>query len=223
MRDWLEERVVWLQEHFIAVEVVTCAIAIVAIIYSGLQYYSLAQEYAMAKEQLASTTATYKKITSDLRNKFAVVVSRNTSLSDTLTAEQQKNQEFANTIKGVQGQVAVLKKLSETDKELLQKYSKVYFLSENYEPTSTVLIASMYLNDPKGEQRFHTEALSFLTRMIDDASLANINLKIISAYRSFGYQSTLKTDYKTTFGTGANAFSADQGYSEHQLGTAVDI
>ena len=26
-----------------------------------------------------------------------------------------------------------------------------------------------------------------------------------------------------TYGTGANAFSADQGYSEHQLGTAVDL
>lgn len=25
------------------------------------------------------------------------------------------------------------------------------------------------------------------------------------------------------YGTGANAFSADQGYSEHQLGTAVDL
>jgi D-alanyl-D-alanine carboxypeptidase len=26
-----------------------------------------------------------------------------------------------------------------------------------------------------------------------------------------------------TYGTGANKFSADQGYSEHQLGTAVDF
>ena len=48
-------------------------------------------------------------------------------------------------------------------------------------------------------------------------------MKIASAYRSFGYQGTLKSDYKTTFGSGANAFSADQGYSEHQLGTAVDV
>ena len=51
----------------------------------------------------------------------------------------------------------------------------------------------------------------------------NIDIKIISAYRAFGTQSTLKSSYRMTYGTGANAFSADQGYSEHQLGTAVDF
>jgi D-alanyl-D-alanine carboxypeptidase len=50
-----------------------------------------------------------------------------------------------------------------------------------------------------------------------------INLRIISAYRSFGSQSELKSSYLMTFGSGANKFSADQGYSEHQLGTALDF
>jgi D-alanyl-D-alanine carboxypeptidase len=50
-----------------------------------------------------------------------------------------------------------------------------------------------------------------------------VQLKIISAYRSFGEQATLKAEYKVTYGSGANAFSADQGYSEHQLGTAIDL
>jgi zinc D-Ala-D-Ala carboxypeptidase len=46
---------------------------------------------------------------------------------------------------------------------------------------------------------------------------------VLSAYRSFDTQSALKTEYKQTYGSGANTFSADQGYSEHQLGTAVDL
>ena len=45
-----------------------------------------------------------------------------------------------------------------------------------------------------------------------------------SAYRSFAEQRALKGDYTVTYGAGtANSFSADQGYSEHQLGTAVDF
>ena len=51
----------------------------------------------------------------------------------------------------------------------------------------------------------------------------NVSLEISSAYRSFGTQSSLKSSYLVTYGSGANQFSADQGYSEHQLGTAVDL
>jgi D-alanyl-D-alanine carboxypeptidase len=47
---------------------------------------------------------------------------------------------------------------------------------------------------------------------------------VVSAYRSFGEQSSLKASYKRTYGAGtANSFSADQGYSEHQLGTTIDF
>ena len=214
---------VWLQKHFIAIEFVTWAIALAALAYSGMQYYSLSQEYAALKSELASTTSTYRQVTTNWREKFAAVVSRNDTLATTLSVEQQKNSEFQNQITGVQGQVELLKKLAETDKELLQKYSKVYFLSENYEPATTTLLASKYLLETKSEQRFHASAQPFLTRMIDDAATAGVQLKIASAYRSFGYQSSLKADYKTTYGSGANAFSADQGYSEHQLGTTLDF
>jgi LAS superfamily LD-carboxypeptidase LdcB len=52
---------------------------------------------------------------------------------------------------------------------------------------------------------------------------SSLDLKILSAYRSFGEQGILKSGYKTFYGSGANQFSADQGYSEHQLGTTVDF
>jgi D-alanyl-D-alanine carboxypeptidase len=48
-------------------------------------------------------------------------------------------------------------------------------------------------------------------------------LRVVSAYRSFAEQMTLKSGYRVQYGTGANAFSAEQGYSEHQLGTTVDF
>ena len=70
---------------------------------------------------------------------------------------------------------------------------------------------------------FHASALSYLEKMINRAKRDDVILKIVSAYRSFGTQSILKNNYLTTYGSGSNQFSADQGYSEHQLGTAVDI
>jgi len=65
--------------------------------------------------------------------------------------------------------------------------------------------------------------LPFLEDMIEDATAAELNLKIVSAYRSFAEQSSIKSSYTMVYGSGANQFSADQGYSEHQLGTTVDF
>ena len=223
MREWAEEWAAWLHEHFVAVEFVTCAIAVIILAYGGLQYYSLAQEYAAAKAQFASTTSAYQRVTSSLRDKFSVVVSRNSVLSDSLTAEQTRNEKFQAEINGVKGTVDTLKKLSETDKELLQKYSKVYFLNENYVPSNLSVIDIKFLSNANAEQEFHSKALPFLTKMLEASDADGVHLRVASAYRSFGAQANLKSEYKTTFGSGANKFSADQGYSEHQLGTAVDF
>jgi D-alanyl-D-alanine carboxypeptidase len=60
--------------------------------------------------------------------------------------------------------------------------------------------------------------------MIAEAKEDGVDLKVISAYRSFETQTDLKSTYKVIYGAGsANQFSADQGYSEHQLGTTVDV
>jgi len=60
--------------------------------------------------------------------------------------------------------------------------------------------------------------------MIDTASSSGVAFYALSAYRSFAEQKALKGEYEMTYGAGtANSFSADQGYSEHQLGTAVDF
>jgi D-alanyl-D-alanine carboxypeptidase len=117
-----------------------------------------------------------------------------------------------------------LKKIIETDKELLQKYSKVFFLNENYTPEKLESIPFKFVSNPEKTLEFHAEALNFLEDMLNDALDDDITLKVLSAYRSFDTQSALKTSYKVTYGAGtANAFSADQGYSEHQLGTTVDL
>jgi len=147
----------------------------------------------------------------------------NSSLSDTLSVEQSRNGLFETQIQAITGTVGTLQKLKDTDKELLQKYSKIYFLNENYIPSSLTAIATSSVYESSRVQLYHAKALPFLEAMMSAASATNTPLLVISAYRSFGEQSILKANYKMTYGSGANKFSADQGYSEHQLGTAVDL
>jgi D-alanyl-D-alanine carboxypeptidase len=96
-------------------------------------------------------------------------------------------------------------------------------LSENYVPASLTKIDPGYVYNTKTDLLFYSETLPFLNVLMSTAQVDKIDIKVISAYRSFGTQSGLKSSYKVTYGTGANKFSADQGYSEHQLGTAVDF
>lgn len=147
----------------------------------------------------------------------------NQGLQSKLLEEKNINNGFATQIGQISSNVGTLIKLSQTDEELLQKYSKVYFLNENYKPSNLSNIDSKYLSDPKKTLQIHTNVLPFLTRLMDAAAASNVKLQILSAFRSFDTQSALKQNYKFIYGSGANAFSADQGYSEHQLGTAVDF
>lgn len=142
----------------------------------------------------------------------------------------QKINEKEGVISAFQGQlssitstVGTLEKLAATDQELLAKYSKIYFLNENYVPKSLTPIDAKYLNKAATNIEIHSQVWPFLERLLRDANADGQHLLVASAYRSFATQSSLKTSYKVTYGSGANSFSADQGYSEHQLGTALDF
>lgn len=149
---------------------------------------------------------------------------KNTSLlSSVLLETQTNNQALQNIINSISGQVGNLEKLAQTDKELLQKYSKVYFLNEHYVPISLTLINPKYVSIPSSGLQIHSNVDKYLENLLSNAESQGLSLKIQSAYRSFGTQASLKQSYKVTYGSGANAFSADQGYSEHQLGTTIDF
>jgi LAS superfamily LD-carboxypeptidase LdcB len=137
--------------------------------------------------------------------------------------EKSKISDLGSQINDIQGKVGSLEKLSKTDPELLKKYSKVFFLSENYVPETFAKINSDFTYNPKDDYLFYAKVWPFLEVLLKTAKSDKIDLEVISAYRSFGAQSSLKSSYRVTYGTGANKFSADQGYSEHQLGTAVDF
>jgi D-alanyl-D-alanine carboxypeptidase len=197
--------------------------------YGAYQYYLTYGELKITRQELSAAKMAFtgrvsalEKNVAALEKELGLKETENASLSQTLTSEKDKNNLFESQIQAIGGTVGNLTKLSQTDKELLQKYSKIYFLNEHYVPENLTAIDPKYVYEKNKALQFHTSAYPYLVRMLEEATTTN-PIQIISAYRSFGEQAALKSGYLVTYGTGANRFSADQGYSEHQLGTAVDL
>lgn len=178
---------------------------------------------AQVRDSLAADLFAASSTASQLAFELQTLSEQYEKLEEDLKQERGKNEDFEDQIKSISKTVGTLDKLAKTDEELLQKYSKVYFLNENYIPSKLSEIDTKYLLPGRQAQQFHTEALPFLTDLLEDAAKDGIDLKVASAYRSFTEQGGLKGAYTQTYGTGANTFSADQGYSEHQLGTTLDV
>ncbi|MBP9816724.1 MAG: M15 family metallopeptidase [Candidatus Pacebacteria bacterium] len=190
-------------------------VVIVALALGFLWYYK------DSKTSLDALVADYEARLATVSADLARAEAQNTELGGNLEAERERNNAFEDQIKDISGTVGDLDKLAKTDPELLQKYSKIYFLNENYSPTGAVSIKKKYVYGES--ESVHEKVWPFLEDLLEDAEDDDIDLKVISGYRSFGTQAALKSGYKVTYGSGANAFSADQGYSEHQLGTTVDF
>lgn len=208
------------------------AIGVLILLLSGLGYYSytqherilmLLQERNYFLLEVASSTDRRAEDASTASNTIAALTIERDDLMAKLEQEEAKNEAFEKQIRKISGTVGRLDKLSKTDEELLQKYSKVYFLNENYIPSKLALIDKSYLAPGRQDQYFHADALPYLLDMLKDAKADGVNLTVVSAYRSFETQAELKGAYLQSYGSGANTFSADQGYSEHQLGTTLDF
>lgn len=197
----------------------------------------LAAELAATRVQYASTTDTLQGIIVGLQKSLEETRGENAtkdaqlqdtirlleSVQENLNSEKAKVGTLADQVNTVTSAVSEIQKLSTIDKELLEKYSKVYFLNENYTPKKLVQIDPSYVYDTDKRYWILDQVWPYLLAMLNDARKYGLSLEIISAYRSFYEQDNLKSTYTVTYGSGANAFSADQGYSEHQLGTTVDL
>ena len=127
--------------NVIAIERIIIAVLMAALV--GASFYVFAQ-----KQQIASLSETESNLQSEkttlleeLNQASSTIVAMETRLSelgenfedleDDYKDERNKNEEFEDQLKDLGKTVGVLDKLSKTDKELLQKYSKVYFLNEH--------------------------------------------------------------------------------------------
>lgn len=198
----------------------------VASIALGYLYYQLYTEHQQLTAENQAATERIATTTSALTEARGRIENLSETLADVehdLTEAENRNEEFQDQISSITGTVSDLEKLSETDEELLQKYSKVSFLNEHYAPSDLSDIEDEYKYDEERDHQLHADVMPFFEEMVEDAKDDGIDLWVTSAYRSFEYQSELKGQYTVTYGSGANAFSADQGFSEHQLGTTIDF
>lgn len=191
---------------------VICLILLGALIFGYTKYHALQVELAANGHTI-----------SDLQTNLDTERSENDTLTQQLQITENTNSAYQGQIAGISNTLGTLQKLNTLDPELLEKYSKVFFLNENYVPKSLSPIDTQYLFDPNKPQQIETDVKPFLQNLLGAALSNNVPMEVVSAYRSFDTQAALKSEYKVTYGSGANSFSADQGYSEHQLGTAVDL
>ena len=74
-----------------------------------------------------------------------------------------------------------------------------------------------------GEMRLRGEAVQRLRDLVSAATTDGEDLIVASAYRSYEDQEALHGRLKSVYGSEADLMSASPGYSQHQLGTAVDF
>jgi LAS superfamily LD-carboxypeptidase LdcB len=206
-------------------QIIIKILAVIAVLlglgYLGYYQYSFNQKI---KNELENASATFSQKISDIETILLAAQADNTTLAEALTAAKEKADSLDSQFKKVNSNVATLEKITKTDPELLQKYSKIFFLNDNYAPADLVTIPSEYTFLKTKTYKLQEQVWSNLKDLMDDAKDDGMSLQIISAFRSFGEQAQLKGAYTVNYGAGtANTFSADQGYSEHQLGTTIDF
>jgi len=100
--------------------------------------------------------------------------------------------------------------------------NKYYKLNSDYEPSDLTKISSKFASG--SNQRLRQEAAGKFEEMASDALSNGLKIYAGSTYRSYDYQLGLYNRYVAQDGFDeAETFSARAGYSEHQLGLAVDI
>jgi len=188
------------------------------------KYQTLKKESSLNRTNFEATSKDLQNVVIELQTHLSSSTAQNRNLDDFLTILKARNSDFQNDLLEKDQKVQLLTKLVQTDPELLRKYSKVYFLNENYIPTELSLIDAQFLFRQNPSLQIHTKIKPYLEALIRDARAENINLSVLSAYRSYDVQKSIKSKYTVIYGADStNRFSADQGYSEHQLGTTVDL
>ena len=185
------------------------------------QNESIVSQIVSVESHIASTTRALAGSIDETRNEIVGDLQKEKQNVSKITAELGDYKKEVGQLSGTLGDI---EKLSKIDEELLQKYSKVAFLNEHYKPVQLTEIPEEYTYSSHKTLQVHSGIYPYLLDMFNAAQDDGIDLYGFSAFRSFNEQGALKGQYTLLYGAGtANQFSADQGYSEHQLGTTLDF
>lgn len=104
---------------------------------------------------------------------------------------------------------------------LVNKHS---YVSEVYEPSDLVEMEDEYSNNYYGPNRLRQEAYENFKDLVDAAKKSGYTLMADTGYRSYERQRDVYNGYASEHTDEEIAkYAARAGYSEHELGTAVDV
>jgi D-alanyl-D-alanine carboxypeptidase len=106
---------------------------------------------------------------------------------------------------------------------LLQLVDKQHPLPADYVPPDLVAVPGAYAA-PGYSSMMNADALAALEQMLDGATAAGYDIRVVSGYRSYADQQYTYDYWVGQLGQAeADRVSARPGYSEHQLGTTADL
>jgi D-alanyl-D-alanine carboxypeptidase len=109
------------------------------------------------------------------------------------------------------------------DVSLLQLVDKQHPLHADYVPAQLVAVPGGYAA-PGYNSTMNSTALAALERMLDGASSAGYDIRVVSGYRSYADQQYTYDYWVGQLGQAeGDRVSAKPGYSEHQLGMTADL
>lgn len=200
---------------------ISLIVLILAIFAFGIHKYLQSQK---ENDRLTIVITQLRESLQALEGNLSLTEYERDKLGFTLAQTEQKAGELAEETATLNDKVDMFEKLNTLDPELLKKYSKVYFLNEHFAPSGLVEIPQEYVNGEGKIVEVHENVWPYLEDMLEESVDEELGLLASSGYRSFKTQAALKSNYKIIYGAGtANQFSAEQGYSEHQLGTTIDF
>jgi len=93
--------------------------------------------------------------------------------------------------------------------------NKYHYVEKDYIPDNLIEVNNIKINK---------EAYDNFKELENDIKKEGLNIRIISAYRSFNYQDNLYNNYlKREKQSIVDTYSARAGYSEHHTGLAIDV
>jgi len=111
-----------------------------------------------------------------------------------------------------------------SDRELFLLVDKKHPLPRTYEPKDLVSLDTYEIRTSRPTLLLRKSAAQALSIMAKEARKDGTELLVSSAYRSFQYQATVYKRVVQELGQeAADRESAKPGFSQHQLGTAVDF
>ena len=176
-------------------------------IYQSGKISTITKRLDSLTTELASTTYALSQNTEMLSKSFNALSKETAGISVNLSKTQQNVNTVKSQVGGVEqtvgnisGTVGTLQKLAQVDRELLKKYSKVYFMNDNYVPAHLTLLPGEYTYSSARQEQFLSEAWPSLKNLFDTAKKDGVTLYTKSAYRSFAEQKSLKSAYSVIYG-----------------------